>query len=300
MDFANLQDDILRSALFVVLVLVVLFVLVRIAVRLVPKYVSEPTRQYHITKIIRRIGYVLAAVAVALLIEPETSDVLTIITIIGTGLAIALREVLLSAAGWLRIAFTSPYQVGDRIEIGGLRGDVIDIRMQRTTLMEIGGWVDADQSTGRIAHFPNGWLFQHAVYNYTRGFHFIWNELPVTLTHGSDWKKAREIARTFIEESSAIVEQQAASQIKQLSGEFLIHYSIMSPFVYVRVAPTGIQLTLRYLCDVRKRRGTEHAITISLLDAFAEHDDIELASSGQGLQAIGTRTGTASPPLSPS
>lgn len=218
-------------------------------------------------------------IAIAIVWSPGFGDLLTLITVIGAGLAIALREVLLSIGGWARISLMASFRAGDRIEINGVRGDVIDIRVLRTTLMEIGGWVDADQSTGRIVHFPNSWIFQYALFNYTRSFKFIWNEIPFTLTYRSNWRAARDIIMGYAEESATIVEQQARKEIQQISQEFLIHYSILTPFVYVRIVPDGVQLTLRYLCEARKRRGSEHAMNVVVLDAFKDHPEIEMAQS---------------------
>jgi len=204
-------------------------------------------------------------------------DLVTILTVIGAGLAIAMREVLLNLAGWFYITLIGTYKQGDRIEVNGVHGDVIDIRLMRTSVMEIRGWVDADQSTGRITHLPNGWVLMHATFNYNRGFRFIWNELPLTVTFGSDWEAARDIMLDLAAESADLVEQQAAEEIRQMSREFLVHYSILTPFVYVRVVENGVRLTLRYLCDVRKRRGTEHALTVSILSAFKDAGCVEFA-----------------------
>ena len=96
-------------------------------------------------------------------------------------------------AGWVFIAIRKPFAVGDRIEIGDHTGDVIDMRLFQFTLVETGNWVDADQSTGRIIHIPNGWVFRQSTANYTAGFNFIWNEIPVTVTFESNWEKARDI-----------------------------------------------------------------------------------------------------------
>jgi small-conductance mechanosensitive channel len=189
----------------------------------------------------------------------------------------------MSMAGWLRIVTMSEYRIGDRIEIGGVHGDVIDIRLLRTTLMETRGWVDADQSTGRISHIPNNYIWLHAVHNYNRGFSFIWNELLFTLTFRSNWQDAQDIMLGFAGESAAIVEQQAGAEIREMSREFLIHFGILTPFVYVTVVENGVRLSLRYLCEVRKRRGTEHALTISILEAFKEHGDIEFAYPALGI-----------------
>jgi small-conductance mechanosensitive channel len=271
-------DNALMQQVFLSLILLVgVGMLVRLGHRLVARYVEEPSRRYHASKMVSRIGGLVALVIVLIIWSPGERNVITLLTVIGAGLAIAMREALLSVVGWMSVILRNLYRQSDRIEVNGICGDVIDIRLFHTTLMEVGGWVDADQSTGRIVHVPNSWIYQHGVFNYTRGFSFIWNEIAITVTYRSDWRAAREIMLSLAQESAAVVEQQAAREIRQMAREYLVHYGILSPFVYVRVTGNGVRLTLRYLCEVRKRRGTEHAITLSLLDAFREHGGIEIA-----------------------
>ena len=272
-----LQNDFAVNALLSLAIVLLALLLVRVGHRVSRKYMDDPARIYRSTRSTRRLAIIFAVVAITIIWSPGFGDVLTLLTVIGAGMAIALREVLLSFAGWSRVTLLSSYKEGDRIEINGIQGDVIDIRMMRTSLMEIGGWVDADQSTGRIVHFPNSWLFQYALYNYTRSFKFIWNELSLSVTYRSDWRAARDIMQKYADESAAIVEQQARKEIKEISREFLIHYSILTPFVYIKMTEDGVRLTLRYLCEARKRRGSEHALTIMILDDFREHPDIEVA-----------------------
>lgn len=273
----DLTDEWLDRLVVFLLSLALLVLLTRMALHVVRRSVSDGTRAYHAAKVIRRIAVTGVVVLLVVLLSPDVRGLITLLTVVGAGLAIALREALLSVAGWVRIGVISPYRIGERIEINGVHGDVIDIRMLRTTLMEIRGWVEADQSTGRIVHIPNSWLFEHALYNYSRGFNFIWNEVAFTLTFRSDWRAARDILQGLADESAAIVSQQATKELKDMSREFLIHYSVLTPFVYVRVVENGVRLTLRYLCDVRKRRGTEHAITVSILEAWRAHGGIEFA-----------------------
>lgn len=260
-------------------ILVGALLLIRLAQRIVPRYLEEPERRYKAAKFISRAGTFLAVAAVLLLWAPDPAQFVTLLTVIGAGLAIALREVLLSVAGWLLLIVRPPFRPGDRIEVNGVRGDVLDVRLLHTALMEIGNWVAADQSTGRIVHVPNSWLYNHQVYNYNRGFSYVWNELSFTIAFSSDWRAAREIVLARAEETSQIVEQQVRHEIRRMAHEYLVHYSILTPFVYVTVAESGIRLTLRYLCEVRKRRGTQHALTMSILDAFHEHGGITFASS---------------------
>ena len=272
-----LQNDAFVDLLWTIGIIVLAFVVVRLSHRISRKYFDAPARGYRSTKSVRRMVVFLTVVSIAVVWSPGFGDLLTLLTVIGAGMAIALREVLLSIGGWARITLMSSYKEGDRIEINGVSGDVIDVRVLRTSLMEIRGWVDADQSTGRIVHIPNSWIFLYPLYNYTRSFEFIWNEIPVIVTFRSNWRAARDIMMKYAEESAAIVEQQARKEIKQVSREFLIHYSILTPFVYVRIVPDGVQLTLRYLCEARKRRGSEHALNLVMLDDFRAHPEIELA-----------------------
>ncbi|MDA1027473.1 MAG: mechanosensitive ion channel family protein [Bacteroidetes bacterium] len=253
------------------------FILVKLSKRFARSYFDDPEKVYRSSKSARRLAIFLTVVASVIVWSPGFGDFVTLLTVIGAGMAIALREVLLSVAGWARITVYSALKEGDRVEINGIRGDVVDVRMLRTSLMEVGGWVDADQSTGRLVHFPNSWLFEFALFNYTRAFKFIWNELPVVVTFRSDWRAARDIMQKYAQESAQIIEQQARQEIHEVSKEFLVHYSILTPFVYVKIDRDGVELTLRYLCEARKRRGTEHALTEMILDEFKNHPNIELA-----------------------
>lgn len=284
----TIGDPNVQRAIVTLVVLLLVYVLKRIVQHLVHFYVSDQVRQYRTSKFVGRFSAVASIIAIALIWTPQQADVLTLLTVIGAGLAIAMREALLSALGWLHLLVRAPYKQGDRIEIRGIRGDVVDVRLLHTTLMEIGGWVDADQSSGRLVHIPNAWIFQDAVYNYNRGFNFVWNEIPFTVTFRSDWKAAQSILLDLAGETSEIVEKQVKKQLREMAHEYLVHYSILTPFVYVRVVENGIQLTLRYLCEVRKRRGTAHALTIQVLQAFQDHGGIELAYPMTGIAPFTT------------
>lgn len=293
------QQQTLLRLLWTLLVLVAAVVLMRLGRRLVLRLSDDPTRRFQTSRLIGRVLVAVTIGGLVLIWVEEGRDILAAIILVGTGFAIALREPLLSAVGRLSIALRTTYEPGDRIEVNGVRGDVIDIRLMHTVMMEVGGWVGADQSSGRLVHIPNNWVYQHAVYNFTHGFQFIWNELSVVLTFRSDWEAAERILRTLADESAEIVAQQATQQLRDLSRELLIHYSILTPFVYVDLTQAGIRLTLRYLCDVRKRRGTAHAFTVRMLQEFRQHPDIELAYPMRGFVPYGGPSAEEPPPNRP-
>ena len=211
-DFELSDPTIVRLGI-TLLIILGFFMVSRIVLRIIPKYIEDHTRRYRTSKIIKRSAATAAIICIIIVISPGTTEFLTVLTLIGAGLAIALREVLLCLFGWANLTFSAVYKQGDRIEINGVCGDVIDIRILRSTMMEIRNWVDADQSTGRIVHIPNSWTLQHAVYNYSHGFNFIWNEIPFTVTFRSDWDAAQEIMLSLAQVSADIVEEQAKEEM---------------------------------------------------------------------------------------
>ena len=276
-DTIHLENPNAQGLILTVVVVFTAWMLAAILRRVALRYLEQVEARYRTSKAINRTISIIALIVIAAIWSPNIGMLLTVLAVLGTGLAIAMRDSVLGFVAWLDIVFRQPYEEGDRIEINGVKGDVIEIRMLHTTLMEVGNWVDGDQSTGRLMHIPNGWIFTHALKNYSYGFSFIWNELSVVVTFRSDWEAAREIMLSFARESTEIIEEQASRQLQAMARKYLVHYSLLTPFVYVRIVDNGVKLTLRHLCEVRKRRGTTHAFTISILQAFADHDDIELA-----------------------
>jgi small-conductance mechanosensitive channel len=193
------------------------------------------------------------------------------------GVAIALKDPLTNIAGWFFILTRQPFSLGDRVQIGEHAGDVIDIRLFQFTLLEIGNWVNADQSTGRIIHIPNGAIFTQAQSNYSAGFKFIWNELPVLVTFESNWNLAKEILQKIVIDHAEALSVDAEKKIIEASKKYMIFYQYLTPTVYTSVQDSGVLLTMRYVCEPRKRRSSEHTIWEDVLKEFAQHKDIEFA-----------------------
>ena len=201
----------------------------------------------------------------------------TMIGLVSAGVVIALKDPLVNLAGWVFIVWRQPFSVGDRIQIGDVCGDVIDLRIFQFTLMEVGNWVHADQSTGRILHVPNGRVFTETTANYSRGFQYIWDEIGVLVTFESNWEKAKGILSEIVTRHAEHLSTQAERRVREASMKFMIFYSKLTPIVYTSVEDCGVLLTLRYLTEPQKRRGRMEAIWEDILRAFAQHDDIDFA-----------------------
>lgn len=224
--------------------------------------------------------YVAAAIVVAAVGRVWLNGLETITTVIGlvgAGLAVALNQPISNIAGWLLIVARRPFEVGDRIQIGSTRGDVIDVGVFQFTLMEIGNWVDAEQSTGRIIHVPNSKVFVAELANYNRGFAFIWIELAVMLTFESDWQRAKVILGEIATEVCGDVPKQAAEHMSKASNRYMLRQGTLTPIVYTSVREFGVLLTVRMLAAPNQRRTVEEAVWERVLIAFAQETDVAIA-----------------------
>ncbi|MCK8823653.1 mechanosensitive ion channel family protein [Fuchsiella alkaliacetigena] len=238
----------------------------------------ENLKKRHRTR--RYIYYVttgLALIVLALIWLEQTANFVTYLGFISAGVALALHEVIINIAGWVLVLIRRPFDLGDRIEWGDVCGDVIDVRVFYTTLLEVGNWVESDQSTGRLVHIPNSTIFKRPAYNYTDGFPYIWNEMHFLVTFESDWKKAKQIVLNMALKECESIQEKARQEIKKMARRYMIRYSKLSPITYTDIKDSGVEITLRYLTSVRRRRVIQNQLNEGILDRFAEERDIDFA-----------------------
>jgi small-conductance mechanosensitive channel len=269
--------DFLQSKVFYTLLALVVFWLVRRLLLVFLLRDRQVQAQYRIRKSVAYVTYPLAFLVIGRIWFAGFEALSTYLGLLSAGLAIALQAPLVNLAGWAFILWRQPFRVGDRIQLGSARGDVIDQRIFMFSLMEIGNWVDADQSTGRVIHIPNGKIFTEVLANYGQGFQYIWNEIPVLVTFESDWRKAKRLLNEIAHRHGTSLSDAAARKLRESAKKFMIFYSKLTPVVYTTVKDCGVMLTIRYLCEPRQRRGSEQDIWEDILDVFAAHDDIDFA-----------------------
>jgi len=259
------------------LAILCIYALRHVVMRVVDRRVEDPRIRYQWSKGSSYLAFIFSALLVGSVWVEGLRSLGTFLGLLSAGVAIALKDLVASLAGWIFILWRRPFQVGDRIEIGGRAGDVVDIRIFQFTMLEIGHWVHADQSTGRLIHIPNSLLFTEVLANYTAEFGFIWNEVPVLVTFESNWRKAKEIFLSIVDEKTGGIVPEAERAMKTATRKFMIHFRKLTPIVYTSVEDSGILLTARFICRVRERRGWTEGIWEAVLEAFGREDDIDLA-----------------------
>jgi small-conductance mechanosensitive channel len=276
-DFINNSPNLTIQIAETLVIILVLWIIRLIGVRILQHNVDDKKSVYKWRKNITYFTFFIGFLILGQVWFEALGSLGTFLGLLSAGIAIALKDPVTDIAAWLFLIWRKPFDIGDRIQIGQSKGDVIDIRVFKFTILEIGNWVDADQSTGRVIHVPNHKVFTEDLANYTSDFEFIWNELGVLVTFESDWKKAKEILKEVVEENMHEFVEQARKEVKKAEKSYLIQYRYLTPIVYTDVKNSGINLSIRYLSDPRKRRGISQALWESILERFAEHDDIDFA-----------------------
>ncbi|MFB6346193.1 MAG: mechanosensitive ion channel family protein [bacterium] len=249
----------------------------RLLVRVVNRRVEDTTRRHLFRKIVNYVTTSVIIVGLLVLWIRNVAFLSTMLGFIAAGLAIALRDVIMSFFGWFKIIWSRPFTIGDRIQVQKHEGDIIDITPLHTVLLEVGNWIQAKQSTGRIVFIPNNIIFLESVYNSTMGFPYLWDEFATAVTFESDVEKAKELMQEPVEDVVGTNFRRARRKIQQLGDHYAISYENLGARVYTSIEDHGVKLTIRYLTNVRGRREVKSRLSNEILSRLAENPDVELA-----------------------
>jgi small-conductance mechanosensitive channel len=259
-----------------------LFVLILVTYsirRSIPRYFHESYKRYTVSKITEFSAYFLGLVYLSVVFSDTLGSLAVILGAATAGIALALKELIVSMAGWLAITFGDTYRVGDRVQISGVKGDVIDVGLVRTTLMELGEWVQGDLYTGRIVRVANGNVFAGASYNYSRDLPFLWDELVVKVSSDSEVEHARSIIQSVVDEVTGEFVAEAKLGWERLKEKYLVEEEAIDPTVTLAIQDSKIEFTVRYPVDYRQRRATKDKIYTRIIKQFGDSNGlIELPS----------------------
>jgi small-conductance mechanosensitive channel len=278
MDF--LFDPLVSKLITVLIGLVLIGLVARWLQRWLTRYISNKRTLASVSQAVKFLGYLVAIILVITIFSRQLPALTVTLGVAGAGIAFALQEVIASIAGWIAISFGQFYIVGDRVQLGGIRGDIIHIGMLRTSLMEIGEWVQADQYNGRIVRISNSFVFKEPVFNYSEEISFIWDEIAIPVRYGSDHRLAREI---MLKAAAAVVGATIKGVMQEwevMRQKYPLEHASVEPRVFLIANDNWMQVTLRYPVDVKRRRTVHDELFMHILDAIAETEGrVALASA---------------------
>lgn len=275
-----LADPAISKTMAVVIGVITIHGVVRFVHTTLLNRVEGMDTRYRLRKLISAIGAFATILLVTLVFSSKLGSLTVAFGVAGAGIAFALQEVIASIAGWVAVSLGNFYSVGDRVQLGGITGDIIDIGVLRTTLMETGQWVKGDLYNGRIVKIANSFVFKEPVFNYSGDFPFLWDEIVVPIKYGSDHRLAREIMQQVAVEELGGLVPEAKETWQLMVNKFRIEDARIEPTVTMIATDNWLEFTVRYVTNYKQRRSSKDILFTRILDAFeATNGRVSLAST---------------------
>lgn len=266
-EFLNkwLFDATVGKLIALVLGIILIWLIVKFFQSKVVRSIKDKDHKYKAKKLSVFSGYLLTIILALFIYSNKLGGFTVALGVAGAGIAFALQEVIASVAGWMAIMFGGFFKTGDRVQLGGIKGDVIDIGVLRTTLMETGQWVDGDLYNGRIVRVANSFVFKEPVFNYSADFPFLWDEIKVPIQYGSDYSAVKDLLTKIAVEVAGDLTQQSKEKWNDLVNKYLLENAQTEPMVTVIANDNWVEFTVRYVVNYRRRRATKNELFMRIL-----------------------------------
>lgn len=260
--------------------IVIIWLVINIIQRNLLTKIKENENRYRAKKISSFIGYFFTVILLMLVFSDKMGGFTVALGVTGAGIAFALQEIIASFAGWLAILFGGFYKTGDRVQLGGIKGDVMDIGILRTTIMETGQWVDGDLYNGRIVLIANSFVFKEPVFNYSGDFPFLWDEIKIPIQYGSNYNKTTKILEEVGNDIAGDLTKMTKEKWMVLQNKYRLEDAQTSPMVSLVANDNWVEFTLRYVVIYKRRRATKTALFSEILRRIdATNGEIKFAST---------------------
>lgn len=268
------ENPILERLLAITIGICVVLLIRYFVTRSLNSTIKSTDNKYRARKAVNLVGYLLIVSVVLFVYSDKLGNIGVAIGVTGAGIAFALQEVIISIAGWFSIVTSGKVGVGQRVKIGDVKGDIIDIELMYTVIMELGDWVDGDLYNGRIVSIANSFVFKEKVFNYSAEYPFLWDEIVIPIRTESDYQLARKVFTDVVNEICGEYAANSEKQWSKLANKFRVEEAQVQPMVTLEFDENWISFKLRYIVDYKKRRTTKDKIYTRLLEEIGKYDDI--------------------------
>ncbi|MBU1055940.1 MAG: mechanosensitive ion channel family protein [Proteobacteria bacterium] len=283
------MEELLKKILFnptmgkistIIIGIIIIWSLIKVVQRKVISKILDSNNHYKTRKFSNIVGFIFTIILITIVYSNKLGGLTIALGVAGAGIAFALQEVIASFAGWLAILFGGFYKTGDRVQLGGIKGDVMDIGVLRTTVMEIGQWVDGDLYNGRIVLIANSFVFKEPVFNYSGDFPFLWDEIKIPIQYGSNYDKAKNLFYQVANEIAGGLAENSQEKWNTLQRKYLLENAQKEPMVSIIANDNWVEYTIRYVVNYKKRRATKTELFTKILNAVEKtNGEIKFASA---------------------
>lgn len=275
-----LFDPIVGKISTIIIGFAIIWILIKTLQKSLFSKIKDNDNRYRAKKFSSFIGYFLTILLITLVFSDKLGGLTVALGVAGAGIAFALQEVIASFAGWLAIMFGGFYKTGDRVQLGGIKGDVMDIGVLRTTIMETGQWVDGDLYNGRIVLIANSFVFKEPVFNYSGDFPFLWDEIKIPVQYGSNYQKATDLFVKIGKDVADDLTQKSMDKWHELQNKYRLEDAQTEPMVSLIANDNWVEYTLRYVVIYNRRRATKTELFTRILkEVEASKGEIKFASA---------------------
>lgn len=267
------QQNVERLLIILVGILFVL-VLSSFLKKIITRKVNDSANKYRSRKAVNVLSYLMIIIVVLFVYSDRLGNIGIALGLAGAGIAFALQEVITSIAGWINIVTTNSIRIGQRVKIGDITGDIIDIGVLKTTIMEVGDWVDGDLYNGRITDLSNSFVFKEPLQNYSADYPFLWDEISIPIRTESDFNLARKIFLGVVDEVCGVYAEKSELVWTKMTDKYKVEDADVKPLVTLKFDENWITFTIRYVVDYKKRRSTKDHLFTRMLEEIKKYDNI--------------------------
>lgn len=268
-----MSNEWIRNFVILIIIYIVLSIISSFLKRNINRRFSENSVKLKLRSVVSLLFALIFAISATSLFSSKVAGLTVALGVAGAGIAFALQEVIASVAGWFAIHFGGFYSIGDRVNIGGTKGDVIEIGLLRTTVMELGQWVQGDQYNGRVVRVANSFVFKEPVVNYSADFPFLWDEVSIPIKYGSDIKKTRELLKNIANNYFDTYEEGAKREWGKLVDKYVIENAKVDNQIYLSADQDHLNFTIRYVTDYKSRRQAKNDLFSSIIEQIETNSD---------------------------
>ena len=273
----GVETDYIKLTIISIEILIVIYFVKIITKKIYSKSNVSGKKKFTYNRSIQMILNVISFILILLVWSEKLQNIITLISFISAGLTIAIREIIFNFFAGIYIKFSKPFELEDRIEIDGIRGDVIKINALGFEVLDVQEKEKGEQSTGKITHIPNSKVFQEPLKNYVKAFKYIWDEIMIDIDINSDLEKTKEIIYNILREDEILktIPGKMEDAIDDVTVEYRIYYNELMPIIYTKIVKDHIELSIRFLVHPKKARNVENNIYEKILEEY-KNGNIEL------------------------
>ena len=250
------------------LIVIALGVLVYVAIGRLIHRIKEPRTRLTLSRVTGAVVSFVVLVAILALWVQNATVLVLVIGLVSAGLAFSLQGPLTSLVAWLVIVILKPFEVGDRVSCGAAAGDVVGFNGFYFSLLEISDWSEGNLYTGRLVEVPNNQIMTQPLTNFSRNFRFLWDLVTVGIYYEADWARARTIALGVAERITQASRPGDQADFERFQQRNFAPHGHLEPQVFLSLASTTINITVRYLTPVWERALTRTRVVEGILTEF--------------------------------